>query len=216
MQRQQEIATDRLVSIIQTIQLRRGTGVLRARRGEGITSEEGTITFANGKVAEARVGRRTGSDALNFLSTWGSCLFTYHTSNPQESMWFVQSVPPAMPQTNFQQRETFTPVSPMRRPSGFQGMEERGITDPALFSNPTPPGAIPGQGSAAPYHTRQLASALQIIDNLSLSRTYRQVFLLIDGQRTILELMRLTGRGYDELASILHELERATVIRIPN
>src|SRR5437660_6117146 len=216
MQRQQEIATDRLVSVIQTIQLRRGTGVLRARRGEGITSEEGTITFANGKVTEAKVGRRAGSDALNFLSTWGNCVFTYHTSNPQESMWFMQHVSPGTPQADVQQRETFTPVSPMRRLSSFQGKEERGMTDPALFGNPATSGGVPGQGSAAPYHTRQLALALQIIDNLSLYITHRQVFLLIDGQRTILELMRLTGRRYDEICSIVRELERATVIRIPN
>jgi len=90
------------------------------------------------------------------------------------------------------------------------------MTDPALFSNPVLPGAIAGQGTAAPYHTRQLVSALQIIDHLGLSRTHRQVFLLIDGHRTIVELMRLTGRGYDEITSILHELEHATVIRIPN
>lgn len=215
MQRQQETATDKLVSIIQTIQLRRGTGVLKARRGEGITSEEGTITFANGKVTDAKVGRRTGSDALNFLSTWGSCLFTYHTSNPQESTWFIQNIPPGMPQTDSQTRETFTPVSPMRRLGGFQGMEERGMTDPTLFSNPAPAHSIAGQGSSAPYHTRQLAAALQIIDNLGFSRTHRQVFLLIDGHRTVVELMRLTGRSYDEISAILHDLERATVIRIP-
>ena len=215
MQQQQEIATDRLVSVIQTIQLRRGTGVLKVRRGEGITSEEGVVEFVSGKVAGAKVGRRTGSDALNFLSTWGSCLFVYNTANVQESMWFGQNVPPSMPQTDTQSRESFTPISPLRKPLGFPSTEERSTAGQELFPHPAQPNPVSDLSSMMPYHTRPMSSALRILDNMGFSRTYRQIFLLVDGHRTVLEIMRLTGRNYDEISKILHELERATVIRLP-
>ena len=77
MAQQQELLTDRLVSVISSIQRGRRSGVLTAKRGEGIALEEGTIIFANGQVSQANVGRRRGSEALNWLSTWGSCRFMF-------------------------------------------------------------------------------------------------------------------------------------------
>ncbi len=50
---------------------------------------------------------------------------------------------------------------------------------------------------------------------MGLSRTHRHLLLLIDGQRSILELVRLIGRSEQEVASFLHDLEQATVIQIP-
>ncbi len=73
MVQQQEMMADRLVYIISSIQRGRSSGVLTAKRGEGIFLEEGTITFTNGQVSHASVGRRRGSEALNWLSTWESC-----------------------------------------------------------------------------------------------------------------------------------------------
>src|SRR6266705_6406962 len=77
MSQQQETATDRLVSVIQAIQHGRKTGRLTVKRGEGITLEEGSITFVNGQITVAGVGRRSHSEALNWLSTWGNCRFTF-------------------------------------------------------------------------------------------------------------------------------------------
>jgi len=77
MTQRQEATTDRLVNVIQSIQLGRRTGTLMARRGVGVTLEEGIVTFVNGRVTEARVGRRGGSLALNWLSTWGYCRYTF-------------------------------------------------------------------------------------------------------------------------------------------
>ncbi len=71
MSQQQELLTDRLVHVISSIQRGRRSGVLTAKRGEGIALEEGTIVFANGQVSQASVGRRRGSEALNWLSTPG-------------------------------------------------------------------------------------------------------------------------------------------------
>ncbi|TMB84035.1 MAG: DUF4388 domain-containing protein, partial [Chloroflexi bacterium] len=67
MPHQRETATDRLSNVIQVIQLGKKSGLLTVERGEGITFEEGAITFVNGQAREAQVGKYTGIDAFNWL-----------------------------------------------------------------------------------------------------------------------------------------------------
>ncbi|TMC61826.1 MAG: DUF4388 domain-containing protein, partial [Chloroflexota bacterium] len=50
MPHQRETATDRLSNVIQVIQLGKKSGLLTVERGEGITFEEGAITFVNGQA----------------------------------------------------------------------------------------------------------------------------------------------------------------------
>jgi len=65
---------------------------------------------------------------------------------------------------------------------------------------------------STPFRTRQLDEGLFLIRRFGLSQCHRQVFLLIDGRRTMLELARLTGRRSDELKMALSDLEKAGVI----
>src|SRR5207248_5266370 len=51
------------------------------------------------------------------------------------------------------------------------------------------------------------------IERVGLSRAHRRLFLLIDGYRTIPELVRLMGRGEDEIKALLRDLEGADLIR---
>ena len=81
MLRQYVIAT-RLVSIIQTIQLSRETGILVAKRGEGNSVEEGRIVFTSGRITEVKTTRPNISDAFNHISTWENCLVSFV---PQDS-----------------------------------------------------------------------------------------------------------------------------------
>ena len=69
MSQQKEMMTDRLVSVISSIQRERRSGVLTVKRGQGIFLEEGTIVFANGQISQASVGRLRNSAARNWLST---------------------------------------------------------------------------------------------------------------------------------------------------
>jgi hypothetical protein len=211
MPQQKEVVTDRLVSIIQTIQLRRGTGVLTVRRGEGPTLEEGMIVFANGQVSEAKVGRnKKGADAVNALSTWGRSLFSFVPANPQDNLLqFLVTPPPPPPVTdgNKSSSQSFTPISPLRR-----------LSTP-LTSEETPTMAIelsPGNPTQAtvPHHLVSLETALRTIEQRGLTRSHRQLFLLINGQRPLAELIRLTGRSYNDIYGILQDLERASLIRI--
>src|SRR6266496_2211913 len=83
MSQQQELFTDRLVSVISSFQRERRSGVLIAKRGEGIFLEEGTIVFVNGQITEARAGRLRDSAARNLLSTWESCRFLFVPTSPE-------------------------------------------------------------------------------------------------------------------------------------
>src|SRR6266550_951440 len=69
--------TMKLLVSIQSIQLRRGSGLLTATRREGASKEEGSIVFVKGQVTKATVGRYTGSEAFNRLTTWENCSFSF-------------------------------------------------------------------------------------------------------------------------------------------
>src|SRR5258706_16334152 len=84
MAQQREATTDRLVSIIASIKMERKSGQLRVRRGEGITSEEGILTFIQGQVMQASIGRRSGADALNWLCTWGQARYIFTSPGSDE------------------------------------------------------------------------------------------------------------------------------------
>ncbi len=213
MSQQRETATDRLVSIIQLIQLGRKTGVLTAKRGDGITQEEGTITFIKGQITQTAVGRRRGSDALNWLPTWGNCRFTFVSSVPSET----SSLTPISSRGQENGTKDTDPRLSLQKPlvnnqTGPLTAGESNRVEPQNPNIPVPASAV----AAAPFRTRQIDSALRVIENMGLSRTHRRLLLLIDGQRSISELVRLMGRSEQEVASLLHDLEQATVIQIPS
>ena len=66
--------------------------------------------------------------------------------------------------------------------------------------------------ASTPYRTGQLDEGLFFIRHLGLSQSHRQVFLLIDGHRTMSELAHLTGRRADDLEMMLSDLEKVGVI----
>ena len=221
MSQQRETATDRLVSIIQLVQLGRKTGVLTAKRGDGITQEEGTITFIKGQITQTVVGRRKGSEALNWLTTWGNCRFSFVSTDPAET----SSLTPISPEGQKHETKDTDPRLRLQRSSRNNqtgpltgGESTYVVTDrQSNLDNqrdpvtPTPETVIP-----VPYRTRQIDSALRMIENMGLSRTHRHLLLLIDGQRSIPELVQLMRRSEQEIATLLHDLEQATVIQIPS
>ena len=202
MSQQQETATDRLVSVIQAIQLGRKTGLLTVKRGEGITLEEGSITFVNGQITVAGVGRRSHSEALNWLSTWGHCRFTFvlSESNSSPRTTGTLDIPYPLPSSSIQ--------PPTPRQTSPLGVDTNHKTSEQLHDLDHVP--------TAPYRTRQLDLALRIMEQLGLSRTHRHLFFLIDGQRSTAELIRLLGRSKHEVEQLLYDLEQATLIHISN
>jgi hypothetical protein len=206
---QQETATDRLVTIIKSIQLGRLSGVLTARRGEGVIEEEGTIAFVNGQVTQANVGRRSGSGALNWLSTWGRCRFSFDLSDTSPI------TPPSLPSSpgaiGDQHRENGSypriqaPISDKQSGSLIGGGQ-----DGQAAGQPN----LSARVAIIPFTTRPLSEALRWIEQSRLSRIHKHVFLLVDGHRSVKELVRLSGKNQDEVHGLLRDLVRIGVIRI--
>ena len=204
MPQQPATLTDRLANVIEVIQLGRKTGILAVERGEGSTFERGLIAFAKGQVTQASVGQRNGFAAFNVLKTWGACRFSFTPSATSQTTQPLATV-----------KENTSTLRDL-------------ATDPTLRTQATAgngrTGSAGGQGtnrvtqpdtstSGVPYPIRPLEETLLQIERMGLSRTHRRLFLLVDGHRTRAELVRLMGRGEEEVYALLLDLEWAGVIQ---
>lgn len=64
-----------------------------------------------------------------------------------------------------------------------------------------------------PKQVRSIEDAVQRIERMNLSRAHRRLFLLIDEHRNTADLARLMGRRQVEVVALLHDLERADVVK---
>jgi len=81
---------------------------------------------------------------------------------------------------------------------------------------PIPPTyRTPGQTSAMhkPFRLVQGSDALSYMAKAKLTRQHRHIFFLLDGQRTIDDLTRLTGNHITDTLRLLADLERIGLIR---
>jgi hypothetical protein len=182
-------ATDRLSNVIQVIQLGRKSGILTVERGEGSAIETGEMSFVHGQITDAQSGERSGQRAIEWLLTWRACRFLF------------------MPLIS---EKATRPMSAL--PSIEATMRD---TDPYLNAN-TQAAPMPQwnrvteqkrRGARVPQRTKPLEVASQIIEKNGLTRSHRRLFLLVDGQRTIEEMARLTGRSEEEVQTMLQEME---------
>jgi hypothetical protein len=74
------------------------------------------------------------------------------------------------------------------------------------FPPPTPVNIVPRR-------TREVAEILPVFEFMGLTRSHRRIFLLIDGQRTVTELIHLMGGRADEVYTWLADLEEAGLIQ---
>lgn len=86
------------------------------------------------------------------------------------------------------------------------------ITNPLRKEPTTGPLGVPVSGAA--YRVYAVEEALPLFASKGLTRAHRQLFLLIDGQRTAQQLARLIGRTPGEIESLLADLERSGFIRL--
>ncbi len=205
-----ESLTGRLIDVIQMIQLSRGTCQLKVKRGKGPTAEEAYLAFANGQLVEAKSGYQTGMEAFNRVSVWKDCQVLFLLSNQTNAAPPVISIqhedhndheqtmkPPAPP---------FQAISPLRKRAAgsLEGGERNTQEREPLMASLSP--------SAVPVAIKPLNISLQMIEQKELSRVHRQLFLLVDGQRSCAELVRLTRRKTEEVEKMLRDLQRIEVI----
>jgi len=233
---EQYLSTSRLGNVIQLITLGNGTGILKVMRGQGSTREQGEIHFANGTPTFAMLGQLVGQAALTMLQNWSESSYLFLEGMlPQREQSAHEGVPigrqsePAPPaQGGFGPR--LIPRSPqppedplLSAPSGTAPLSisasgptprpsGNGLTGNlahsgagALQSGPMPMPPMRHelfQGHVVPRRT----ASLNRLDTLSLDRRERMVLLLIDGQRSVDDLIRLTRRSKQEVQMFLSHL----------
>lgn len=199
------ITTDNLLNIIQVIQMGRKSGILTVERGEGNTLETGQITFVQGHIMQVRNSLFSGEQALERLQTWRACRFTFLPLLQESATSFTSSLP------------AIAPVPPQRSAT----------TGPLTHSNPylpvpvNPPPATDPWGnsynetvqSVTPYRTISPEQAIRYMDQRGLTRAHRRLFLLINGQRSTTELIRLMSKQADEVLRLLDDLQYIGVIQ---
>ena len=67
--------------------------------------------------------------------------------------------------------------------------------------------------AARPQRIQQNDIGIGILNQKKFSRTHLRLFLLVDGQRNILELARLIGKKPDEVQKLLIDLETSGIIQ---
>jgi hypothetical protein len=219
MSQQPKTETDRLANVIQVLQLGQKTGRLIVERNEGLHFEQGIITFVNGQVVQASVNQQQGPDALNWLRSWGACRFAFtpeprtgatgrmSSLAPQASAW-ERTAPRASgtsPLPSPGPAPAARPGYPSQSSYNLQGKTTRELGGSGSL--------VPTAWLATPYRTRHIEEGMRLIEHMGLSRIHRRLFLLIDGGRTVKELIRLMAHEPEDVQRLLQDLERAGVIQ---
>jgi Domain of unknown function (DUF4388) len=233
MMKTQGTTTDKLTDILQILQLARKTGQLALERVIADNMlESGIIILQDGRITDASIGSHKGTSAMNLLSKWGKCNFVFYPSSVQKNP--VTPLPITPPRIrsmlrsygegeqnlallngddDVREQETAPQSIPntvvskldsLSAPSRRSGLESGSSESPDPTYNCS---------ANAPYRVYPAQEILPYFLSMGFSRAHRQLFLLIDGQRMLPELIRLTGRIPDEVETLLDDLKRVGLVR---
>jgi hypothetical protein len=237
---EQYLSTSRLGNVIQLIALGKQTGVLKVMRGLGSTREQGEIHFTDGQPTFAVLGQLVGNAALAVLQNWGESQYVFleaplppperpayqfdpsgRQSEPTtpSGNYRLSPVPRLPPAPGRQMGELPAFTTPLPMNPGFDlGNGRSGNTGNLsrnrgndMRSGPLPPLSMRRDVIHGDYVPRRLAS-MDRLDALPLDRRERMVLLLVDGRRSLADLVRLTRRSEQELQTILSHLAALRLI----
>ena len=201
---------DSLDTIIQALSNGDMSGHLIARRRKDTNSEEGEIFFERGKIVAAKAADRLGADALNWMSSWKFCTFSFH---PSKDSQHIPALPGVLSKpTNARSTGDTAEIRQMSRVRKLERKNEKEPESSKLLvvrSGALFPGAVP-------YRTEADDKALELLKAAEYSRIHRHIFLLVNGRRSVVELIRLTGRDKYEVFKCLRDLEKLLLIHIPS
>ncbi len=223
-----------LSDILQMISSRRRSGLLSLERYNGGRFEEGEIYFEKGRAVQAFFAMQSGQEALAVLSSWRNVYYSFIADVP------VPAAPPMSPgnvsggippystteplaklrNTTGPTRQTneFTPTSPLRRssqsqpPTGPRQLQSSGGSGQERTTGYNNPPS--GSGSAWGFSAlvpRRLSNEQNVL-SLPLTRPQRSIYLLVDGIRTVADLVRCTGKTAQDVEQLLMELKQQNLI----
>jgi len=142
------------------------------------------------------------------MKTWQDCAFSFQ---PSKESQHIPILPPTILSDAANARDTtgLHQVPPVRKPLGVRRQKSETSKLVVVLQETLFPEAVP-------YRTQAVDKALQLIKEEAYSRIHRHIFLLVDGHRSVSDLMRLIGRDKDEVVKLLRDLEKLDIIQIPN
>jgi hypothetical protein len=207
---QQGRIAENLADVIKAVQQHRMSGELRAKREDDMNGEFGSILFIDGQAVYAQVGSYQGAAAFETLRTWKNCIFIFNT-RPGNSPYLSPSSSSTLPTSIAQSSPAWT--RPNTQPLALS--PKNTIPLPEQEQQKGDISAIPIPLITVPRATMSVVKAIGAINKAGFPRTYRQIFLLIDGQHTISDLISLSNLSHEEVLHILRKLERLAVIILP-
>ena len=175
--------------VLSSLYRQQQSGLLKVECLQNGRLEKGELYVLAGQSVYARVGKLAEQEALNRLLLWRTLLFSFDPDAPR---------PPA----NLAARAAALPA-------------------PASLSSlplPPSPAAVAVQKRDVPSKERVVPrKVMSAQQTLSLPLTHRQrlIYFLIDGQRTLADLSRCSGKSLLEVEQILRELQLQGMISIP-
>jgi hypothetical protein len=220
MARSGDMTAEDIGSILEAARAYQRSGMLRAEYSEGNIREEGDLYLLAGRPIYARVGMLVGLEALNRLLGWRNVSYSFASDVPRPAAnlattarWSSVSAP-------------FTQAPPLSRPAtdlSPKAAPQR-VTAPLPFPIPSAPGTgsaggrdlVPLQSDSSDMERLVPQKIGPERDPLSLYLTRRQrlIYLLVDGQRTVADIARTTGKTVLEVRLILSELQERSLVAI--
>lgn len=189
------MAAESINSILDLARIRRQSGRLKVEQINGGRLQEGEIYLQAGQPVYVRLGQMHGQDALDRMLAWRNVQFTLQL---EES----GTVSMALPLGN---SSGATPASLPAQP--VHGLRpERTTTGDLARVNSNAPGLewlVP--------HKRDVG---RDVLSLPLTRRQRFIYFLVDGQRSMSDLSRCTGKTIQEIELILKELQAQGLVNI--
>ncbi len=180
-------------SVLEAARMRRQSGRLRMEQYVDGRVQEGEIYLQAGQPVFVRLGQLIGQQALDRLLTWRNVQCTMQLDDPGTAPLALsignknEAIPPSFP-THPAIRQDSASTGDMAR----------------VNSN------VPGLEWLAP----QKRDVGRDVLSLPLTRRQRFIYFLVDGQRTMSDLSRCTGKTIQEIELILKELQAQGLVNL--
>lgn len=186
------ITAESINSTLDQARLRRQSGRLKVELVGGGRLQEGEIYLQAGQPVFVRLGQLIGQEALDRLRAWRNVQFTLQLDEPG-------TAPMALSLGNTGATPTIPPAQPTPR-------SERNTTgDLARISSNAP---------GLEWLVPQKRDVGRDVLSLPLTRRQRFIYFLVDGQRSMSDLSRCTGKTIAEIELILKELQAQGLVNI--
>lgn len=206
-----DIAAESIGDLLEVARLQRRNGMLRVECSFRGYLEEGEIYLQTGEPIYAHTGIQAGQEALHSMLSWRNIYFAFASEVPKPLANILTGVRAGNTQTpTYTPGPSFSTAMPRTQTPAPQGPRWSPVQESTATITPQRYPAMTNMAWLVPQKSGAERDALSI----PLSRRQRLIYFLIDGQRTVGDLARTSGRNLTEVELILSELQEQGLVTI--